>query len=174
MISEKMQAAINKQINAEAYSAYLYLSMGAYFDSLNLDGFSNWMKVQAREETDHARRFYDFLIERGGRVALQSIEGPPTEWKSAQAAFEAAYEHECKVTGMINDLVALAREQNDNPSLTLLQWFITEQVEEEASTERIARELKLVGDNGQGLLMLDRELAQRVYTPAPTTQNQQA
>ena len=172
MISEKMQAAINDQINAETYSAYLYLSMGAYFDDLDLGGFANWMKIQAQEELLHATKFYDFLVERGGKVLLCAIDGPPTEWDSPLAVFEAVYAHECKVTGLINDLVALAREQNDNASRIFLQWFVTEQVEEESTADGLVQKLKLIGKDGQGLFMMDREPALRIFTPP--TQDKQA
>ena len=168
MIPEKMQTAINDQINAEMYSAYLYLSMGAYFDALNLGGFANWMKIQAQEEMVHATKFYDFLVERGGKVLLRAIEGPATEWPTPLAIFEAVYAHECKVTGLINDLVAIAREQNDNASQIFLQWFVTEQVEEESTADGIVQKLKLIGKDGQGLFMMDRELALRVFTPPAT------
>ena len=168
MIPETVQDALNDQINAEIDSAYLYLSMAAYFESLNLPGFANWMKVQAQEEMTHAMKFYDFINSRGGRVALKPIAGPPSEWASPLAAFEAAYEHECHVTTLINKRVDVAAGESDHASGILLQWFVTEQVEEEANTDAVVQQLKLVGDNGQALLMIDRELAQRVFVPPPT------
>jgi len=170
MISKNMEAAINKQINAEIYSAYIYGSMAAYFDALNLAGFSNWMRVQVQEELSHAVKFYQYLNDRGGRVLLTPIEGPPTEWKSPQAVFEEAYEHEQKVTGLINKLTDLATQENDHMSKELLLWFIAEQVEEESSADKMVQDLKRVGDNGHGLLMLDREAAARVFTP-PSASN---
>jgi len=164
MLSKRMEEALNQQVNAELYSSYLYLSMSAYFESINLKGFANWMKVQAQEELLHAMKIYDFINERGGRVTLTSIDAPPTEWDSPLAAFEGVYEHECKVTGLINDLVNLALEEKDHASHIFLQWFVTEQVEEEASADEIVQRLKLMGDARGGLFMLDRELGQRAFT----------
>ncbi|MCK5556801.1 MAG: ferritin, partial [Candidatus Hydrogenedentes bacterium] len=128
MLSEKMRDALDEQLNWELYSAYLYVSMSAYFDSVNLPGFANWMRVQAQEELVHAMKFYDFINERGGRVTLQPVEGPPTEWSSPLDAFENAYRHEQKVTGLINDLVNLAVKERDHATNIFLQWFVTEQV----------------------------------------------
>ncbi len=164
MLTERMEEALNQQVNAEMYSSYLYLSMSAYFESINLKGFANWMKVQAQEELLHAMKIYDFINERGGRVKLTAIDAPPTEWDSPLAAFEAVYEHECKVSGLINDLVNLALEEKDHASHIFLQWFVTEQVEEEASADEIVQKLKLMGDARGGLFMLDRELGQRSFT----------
>ena len=164
MISKKVQDALNRQCNREMYSAYLYLSMSAYFQSLNLKGFANWMRVQTQEEMVHAMKFYDHINERNGRVTLQPVDGPPTEWASPLAVFEAAYKHEQNVTGLINDLVSLAVSEKDNATNIFLQWFVTEQVEEEASADEIVQQLKLIGDDANGLFMLDRELAQRVFT----------
>lgn len=166
MLSEKMQEALNKQVNAELYSAYLYLSMSAYFESIDLAGFANWMRVQAQEEVMHATKIYDHINERGGRVLLFSIEGPPTEWKSPLAVFENTYHHEQKVTGLINDLVSLATEEKDYATNAFLQWFVTEQVEEEASAKAIVQKLKLIADAPGGLFMLDQELGQRVFSPS--------
>lgn len=163
MIGKKMQDAINKQINAEIYSAYLYMAMEAYFQDKDLPGFSNWMRIQAMEELTHAQRFYDHLIEREGRGEFMAIEAPPKEWESPYAAFQAAYEHEKKVTDMINGLVELAQEKKDHASANMLQWFVDEQVEEEASTSTIAKQLKMIGDAVAGLFMLDKELAQRTF-----------
>jgi ferritin len=165
MLDKKMETAINNQLNAELYSSYLYLSMSAYFQSINLPGFANWMRVQAQEELVHAMKFYDFINERGGRVTLQQIEGPPTEWSSPIDVFENTYKHEQKVTGLINDLVNLAVEARDHATNIFLQWFVTEQIEEEASADEVVQRLKLVGDAKGGLFMLDREVGQRVFTP---------
>ena len=165
MVNKKIEGALNQQLNAELYSSYLYLSMSAYFQSINLPGFANWMRVQAQEELVHAMKFYDFINDRGGRVALQPVEGPPTEWSSPLDAFENAYRHEQKVTGLINDLVNLAVKERDHATNIFLQWFVTEQVEEEASADEVVQKLKLMGDDGGGLFMLDREMAQRVFTP---------
>ena len=164
MISDRIQEAFNKQINAELYSAYLYLSMAAYFESINLRGFANWMRCQVQEEIVHAIKFNDFIVERGGRVALMPIEGPPTSWGSPLNAFEDAYRHEQKVTGLINDLVNLAMEEKDQAYNAFLQWFVTEQVEEESSADGVVQKLKLAGDQGGGLFMIDQELAARVFT----------
>jgi ferritin len=173
MITTDMQQKLNDQLNAELYSSYLYLSMAAYFESLDLEGFANWMRVQAREELMHAMKFFDFINSRGGKVTLAPIEGPPTEWKSAAEAFEQVYKHEQKVTGLINALASAAVAKSDHATGTFLQWFVNEQVEEEESANRILRNLKLIGSDGTGLLMLDRELAQRVFT-APAAEGEAA
>ena len=165
MLSERMLEALNKQVNAELYSAYLYLSMAAYFESINLKGFSNWMRVQAQEEVSHAMKFFDYINERGGRVKMMAIEKPPTEWNSPLDAFETTYEHETNVTRMINDLVNMAMEEKDHATYNMLQWFVAEQVEEEASADEIRQQLKLIGNDGRGIMMLDRELRQRTFTP---------
>lgn len=165
MISNNMQAAINDQINYELYSSYIYLSMTAYFTSINLMGFANWMRVQTQEEIMHAMKFYDFVNARGGRVLLSTIEGPATEWDSPLAAFENALAHEQKVTTRINNLVNLAVDERDHASATFLQWFVTEQVEEESNADGIIRQLKLIGDDRSALFMIDRELATRVFVP---------
>ncbi len=172
MISKKIEKALNGQVNAELYSAYLYLSMEAYFRSLNLNGFANWMRVQTQEEIFHVTKIYNFIDERGGRITLKAIDGPPTEWDSPLAAFEAAYEHEQKVTGLINNLVNLAIEEKDHATSTFLQWFVNEQVEEEASADNIVQQLQMMKDAPGGMYMLDRELAQRVFTP-PAAQGEQ-
>ncbi len=165
MLSEKMQEALNRQINAELYSAYFYLSMSAYYESVNLPGFANWMRVQYQEETFHALKLYDYVNSRGGRVTLTAIDAPPTEWDSALAPFEDTYRHEQKVTGLINDLVNLAIEERDHASNAMLQWFVTEQVEEEKSASDIIGQIKLLKDAPNGLFMIDRELAARVFVP---------
>jgi len=170
MIKEIIQDALNKQINPELYSSYLYLSMSAYFESINLKGCANWMRVQTQEELVHAMKFYDYLIERGGKVVLSSIESPPTEWPSPLAIFENAYQHEQKVTGLINKLVDLAIVEKDHATNNFLQWFVSEQVEEEASADEVVQKIKLMGDTHGGIFMLDRELAQRVFTPPTATQ----
>jgi ferritin len=165
MLNKKMEEALNSQHNAELYSGYLYLAMCAYFQSMNLGGFATWMRVQAQEELVHAMKFYDFINTRGGRVLLKTIDGPPAEWDSPLAAFEAAYAHEQKVTGMINDLVGLAREEHDHATEIFLQWFVSEQVEEEDSANGVVQKIKLMGDARGGLFMLDGELGQRTFTP---------
>jgi ferritin len=169
MLKPEMEKALNEQINAELFSSYLYLSMATYFDSINLTGFSNWMKIQAQEELTHAAKLISFVSERGGRVRLAAIDAPPTEWDSPLAAFEATYEHEGKVTDLINKLVDLSLELSDHAANQFLQWFVAEQVEEEASADEIVQQLRLVKGEGQGLFMIDRELGQRVFTmPADT------
>jgi len=161
MIGEKMQAALNKQVNAELYSSYLYLSMAAYLESENLSGMAHWMRVQAKEEQTHAMKFFDFVVERGGRVTLSAIDAPETQWGSALAAFTAAYEHERKVTQMIDDLVKLAGSEGDTASAVFLQWFVAEQVEEEKNADEIVQKLRMIKDSPHGLLMLDRALGER-------------
>jgi ferritin len=163
MINKRLEEAINEQINAELYSAYLYLSMGAYFEDKDLPGFANWMRVQFQEEQFHGLRFFDYLAERGGRVALKAIEKPEVNWNSIEAVFEEVCAHEAKVTSLINNLIDIAIEEKDHAAKSFLNWFIDEQVEEEASAAAILSQVKLVSGDGRGILMLDRELAQRVY-----------
>jgi ferritin len=165
MLGQKMQEAINKQINAELYSGYLYQSMSAYYQSKNLPGFANWMWVQMQEEQAHAQILYNHVVARGGRVILTAIAAPPTDWKDPAGPFVDAYEHEKKVTAMIDNLVALAAKEKDNASNAMLQWFVTEQVEEEKNTSGVVEHMKLTKDVPAGVLMLDRELAARVFTP---------
>jgi ferritin len=161
MLSDKMQAALNRQLNAELYSGYLYLSMNAYFKALNLDGFANWMYYQAQEELTHGMKFYDFINQRGGQVVLGQIEAPPTTWGSPLAVFEATLAHEQKVTGLINDLMEVALSERDHATQIFLQWFVSEQVEEEESVGGVLEQLKLMGAAEGGLFMIDRELAKR-------------
>ena len=168
MISKKMEEALNEQVNAELYSAYLYLSMESYFKSLNLGGFANWMRVQTQEEVAHAMKIYDFVNERGGRVILEAIKGPPARWDSPLAVFEAVYAHEQKVTELINDLMNLAIKEKDHATNSFLQWFVTEQVEEESSADEIVQQLKMMEKAPGGMFMLDRELGQRVFSPPAT------
>jgi len=165
MIKENVLNALNYQLNAELYSAYLYLSMESYFESIELTGFGNWMRVQVQEELAHAMKFYDYIVQRGERVILSSIEEPPSQWESPQSAFEHVYKHEQKVTGLINTLVDLAMSESDHATNNFLQWFVAEQVEEEESSGGVLQKIKLSGDSKSGLFMLDSELAQRVFTP---------
>jgi ferritin len=165
MISKKIEKALNEQENAELFSAYLYLSMEAYFKSLNLNGFANWMRVQTQEEIAHAMKIYEFINERGGRITLKAIDGPETKWGSPLAVFKAVYEHERKVTGLINNLVDLAIKEKDHATNTFLQWFVNEQVEEESSADEMVQQLKMMEKAPGGMFMLDRELGQRVFTP---------
>ena len=165
MFNQKIEEAFNQQINAELYSSYLYLSMSAYFDSQNLAGMASWMRIQAQEELSHAMKFFDFINERDGRVVLQKIDEPKSEWGSALNAFEEALAHEEKVTASINHLVDLALSEKDHASNTFLQWFVTEQIEEESSAKSVVDKLKMVGDNPVALYMVDGQLGQRA---APT------
>jgi len=165
MLSEKIQPALNEQLNAELYSSYLYLSMSSYFKSVNLEGFSNWMHVQAQEELVHAMKFYDFVLQRGGKVVLKEVKAPPTDWASPLNVFENALEHEQKVTGLINQLVGLALAENDHATHIFLQWFVTEQIEEEENADYVVRQLKFMDGAKGGLFMMDRELAKRVLGP---------
>jgi ferritin len=166
LIDPKVEKAINEQINKELYSYYLYLSMAAYFESNNLKGFAHWMRIQGGEEQGHAMKLYEYVFERGGRVALQSIQAPPFAWKSPAETFEDAYKHEQVVTASINQLVELAKLQKDNATEVFLQWFVKEQVEEEATAYEITQKLKMVGNEGAALFMLDSELGKRA--PAKT------
>ncbi|MDP9409130.1 MAG: ferritin [Actinomycetota bacterium] len=161
MLGEAIQDAMNEQIKNEFYSAYQYLSMAAYCESASLPGFARWMRAQAREETEHAMKFYDFVLDRNGRVVLQTIEGPLVEFGSPLEVFERALAHEQKVTAMINDLYGLAVRENDYASQAFLQWFVTEQVEEEKNAGEVVETLKMVGDKSEALFLLDRELGQR-------------
>jgi ferritin len=167
MINKKVQDAINKQINAELYSAYLYLSMASYFNSINLKGFAGWMKVQVQEEMVHAIKFFNYLNDRGGRAILAPIDGPKIEWKSPLEAFVEANKHEQKVTALINDLTSLAMAEKDHASHTFLQWYVTEQVEEESSTDAVVQKLKLIGAHTESLFLLDQEMATRVFVLPP-------
>ena len=165
MINEKMEKAINDQMNAELYSSYLYFSMAAYFDSVNLKGFSSWMRVQAMEEQAHTKKFYDYLTSRGGRVVLSEIAAPPSEWATPLAAFEHVLEHEQMVTGRINDLVDLSIELKDHATNSFLKWYVDEQVEEEESADEVIQSLKLNENNPGGLFIIDKELAARTFVP---------
>ncbi len=166
MLSEKVRDALNQQVNEELYSAYLYLSMAAYFEEVNLAGFSHWMRCQVQEEMVHVMKLYDFICERSGRVALQAIKQPKIDWESPLDAISDAYKHECYISGCINKLLDVAREEGDYATEVMLQWFVNEQVEEEASADAVVQKLKLAGHQG-GLFMVDRELSQRVFTPPP-------
>jgi ferritin len=161
MLSKTLEGALNDQIKNELYSAYLYLSMAAYCDSINLSGFARWLRLQYEEEVSHAMKFFDHINDRGGRVILQAIDQPPSDFKSPLQVFENVLEHERKVTGMINKLYELAFKENDYPAQVMLQWFIEEQVEEEKTAGEIIEQLKLIGEQGSALLMLDRQLSSR-------------
>lgn len=164
MFNKKLQDAINDHIKHELYSAYLYLSMSAHFEGVNLPGFARWMRVQSQEESSHAMKLFDFIHERGGRVVLQAIAQPPGDFKSPLDVFQQALEHEQKVTGMIHRLYELAGKENDYATQVMLQWFITEQVEEEKTAGDIVEQLKMVGEQPAGVFMLDRQLGARGAT----------
>ncbi len=161
MIKKVMQDAINKQIAKEMFSSNLYLSIAAYFHSINLNGFAHWMRLQAQEEMTHALKFFDYLLDRGGNVQIGSMDAPASKWKSPLDGFEASYNHEQSITQSINELADLAAKEGDHATTILLQWFITEQVEEEATVSEIVDRIKLAGDSAGGLFFLDNELKQR-------------
>ncbi len=161
MLSDKMLKALNDQINAEYLSSYIYLSMAAFFYDRNLPGFAGWMRVQAQEEMEHALKFYDYVNDRRGRITLTAIQAPPAEWASPLAAFQAAYDHEVKVTGMINNLVNLANAEKDHATASFLKWFVDEQVEEEAQTDSVVQQLRMIGDSKGSLFYVDRHLGKR-------------
>ncbi len=167
MLNQKIEEAFNQQINAELYSAYLYLSMAAYCESINLPGFALWLKVQTQEEITHGLRLYNFINDRNGRVRLTAIGAPPKEWAGPQNAFEEAYKHEQMVTGLINSLMDLADQERDHTSSVFLQWFVNEQVEEEANTLKVVQKLKLAKDNSSAILMLDQEMGTRTFVMDP-------
>lgn len=168
MISQKVQDALNAQINAEFWSAYLYLSMAQYFHANGRSGIANWFDIQFKEEQDHAQILINYLNSRDGRVMLKAIDAVPTEWKSELDAFEATLEHEKKVTAMINDLYYIAESERDYATRGRLDWFVSEQVEEEETAREIIDRLKLIGDNGLAMYTLDTELGARTYsTPSP-------
>lgn len=171
MLNDKMLQELNKQINEELFSAYLYLSMSAYFSEKNLNGFANWMRVQYQEESFHANKLYDYVINRGGTVVLEAIAKPQTTWKDEVDIFTETLKHEQHITSRINHLVEIAHAEKDHASATFLQWFVNEQVEEEANVNEILGELKLIAGNGYALLMIDRELKQRTFTPPQATNN---
>lgn len=163
MLNHRLEQELNKQLNKELFSSYLYMSMSAYFQNVNLMGFANWMQIQAQEELTHAQKFYNFINERGGKVVLEAIEKPQTEWNGTLEAMEDALKHEEFITASINDLVTAANEEKDYATQIFLQWFVTEQVEEEASVTEIINKLKLMKDAPGAIFMLDRELSQRQF-----------
>ena len=163
MLKEKMEQAYNEQINRELYSSYLYLSMSAYAQQLGLQGMANWMKVQAQEELTHANKFFDYVHERGGKVVLKAIEAVPAEFGSVIETFEKVLEHEQFISESINKLVDISIEVSDHASRSMLMWFVDEQVEEEANVIEILDQLRLVEGKGQGLFMIDKDLATRIF-----------
>ncbi len=163
MIKKEVLDAINEQINAESYSAYLYLSMAAYFEDMGLSGFANWMKVQYQEEAAHALKFFNYLTERNGKVVLKTIEQVPVDFGGIVDVFEKTLVHENHVTDLINNLMNVAMAASDHASQSFLKWFIDEQVEEEANVQKILDTLKLINGQGNGIFMMDREMGQRVF-----------
>lgn len=165
MISDKMCKALNDQVNAELYSSYLYLSMSGWCSEKSLNGFANWMRVQAQEEMAHAMKIYDYVLERGGSVKFEAIAAPPAAWGSPMEIVEEVAKHEAKVTGLVNDLVDVALDERDHAANIFLQWFVAEQVEEEASVGEVVERMKMIGDDSAGMFAMDLELGKRVFTP---------
>lgn len=161
MLSKSMESALNRQVNRELYSAYLYLAMSAYFETTGMKGFAKWMRIQAKEEQTHAMKIYDYVIARGGKAALDAIEAPKAKWASAGKVFEEVYSHEQKVTGMINNLVDLAIKEKDHATFEMLQWFVKEQVEEEEHASEIVSQIAILGDVVGHLFWLDHQLGKR-------------
>lgn len=166
MLSNKMLKALNTHLNEELYSSYLYLSMAAYFEAKNLKGFANWMRIQSAEENMHGMKFFNYILQKGGKVTLTQINAPKVEWKNIPEVFADTLKHEQKITGLINKLVEAAITEKDYATHTFLQWFVTEQVEEEANVEEIIHKIEMIGDNKSGLYMLDNELGARAAEPA--------
>jgi len=169
VLTDRMHKALNNQLQAEFNSAYLYLSMAAYFEDKGLEGMANWMTVQFQEEQSHALKFYSYITERSGRVELQSIEKPKLDWESPLAAFEEALAHEKLISSLIGDLADLAIKEKDHATHNMLQWFIAEQVEEEANVDSIVTQMRMVGGEGHGLFMIDREMRGRAFVDETAT-----
>ena len=163
MLKEKMLNALNEQINAEQYSAFLYMSMSAYFNDKGLPGFANWMYVQCQEELSHANKFFNYVVERGGKAEIKAIKQMPTTWEGIIDVYEATLEHEQMVTGLINGLMDVAVAESDHAAQSFLRWFVDEQVEEEANVQEILDTLKLINGQGNGIFLLDREMRQRTF-----------
>ncbi len=167
MLKENVLDKLNAQLNNEIYSAYLYFSMAGYFESLNLKGFANWMEIQAREEVLHSHRLYKYIIDKGNRPKMSAIDAPTHDWGSPQEAMEDTYSHECLISEQINECVSLALKENDHSTNTMLQWFVSEQVEEEAAADDIVQKLKMIAGNSTGLYLLDSELSKRSPNSTP-------
>ena len=163
MISESVGKVLNEQVNKEFYSAYLYLSMSAYFSNVGLLGFANWTRVQAQEENAHANLIYDFLINRGVKVELTAVEAPPNNWQNPLQVMEEILKHEQYVTNLINNIVFVAEEAKDRATMSYMNWFVDEQVEEESNAQDIISKLKLIGDDKSALYLLDKDLSTRVF-----------
>jgi ferritin len=166
-LNAEIERALGTHLNAEIYSSHLYYSMSAYFESLGLKGFAHWLRVQALEELSHMQKFFDYVHERDGRLIMQAIEAPPCEWKSPRTAFEAVYEHEVGVSALIYGLMDLAIAQSDHATVNFLQWFIAEQVEEEATADEAVQQLRLVEKTPGGLFLLDQEMNKRSFVVTP-------
>ncbi len=166
MIAESIERDFNVHIRFELQSSYLYLSMAAWCEGQGLRGFSHWMRLQAEEERLHVMKFFDFLLDRGGTVRLGALDEPQQAWESPLDVFESAYQHECEVTGRINKLVDTVNAESDHASAAFLHWFVNEQVEEEATFSDIVSRLRLVGDDGRGILLIDQELSARAAAAA--------
>jgi ferritin len=164
MISKKMNEVLNGQVNAELYSSYLYLSMSSWFSEKSLSGFAGWMRAQAQEELFHSIKILDYILERGGNVQLETIEKPKGSWSSALEIIQETADHEAKVTGLINDLVDVALKERDHAANIFLQWFVAEQVEEEASVGEVVEKMKMIGDDSAGMFAMDMEMGKRVFT----------
>lgn len=171
MLKQTVVDEINKQIAREMYSSNLYLAMAGYYQLLNLTGFSHWMRIQAQEEMVHALKFFDYLLNRGGEAKIGQIAEPPVKWDSPLAAVEASFEHEKMISGCINDLADLAIKEGDHATHILLQWFVSEQVEEEANVSQIVERLKMMGDFKGGLFLMDNELKARTFTAGSSQAN---
>lgn len=167
MINKRLEVELNKQLNAELYSAFMYLSMSAFLSHINLSGFAHWMRIQFEEEQAHALKFYQYIIDRGGAIAFEDIKSSKSEWGDIITVFAEVQKHEAEVTMGINNLMNIAMEEKDHATLTFLQWFVNEQVEEEASVADLLTQLRLIEGKGSGLFMLDREAKQRVFVPVP-------
>ncbi len=161
MLKDNVLDKLNDQFNCEVFSAYLYFSMAGYFESINLKGFANWMEIQAQEEITHAHRIYKYIIDRGSRPKMAAVDAPRQDWGSPLEAMQEAYDHECQISAQINESVSLVLKENDHSTNTMLQWFVNEQVEEEAIADDIVQKLKLIADNSTGLFLLDTELNKR-------------
>ena len=165
MLNKKMENALNEQINKEIYSAYLYMAMSAHSTNIGLSGFANWFMVQYHEEMEHAMKIYDYVNDQGGKVHLKAIDEPPSTFKDAMDMFKKTLKHEQFVTKSINTLMDLAIKEKDHATQIFLQWFVTEQIEEEGNDNDIIAKLELAGVKGNGLFMIDKELGTRIYTP---------
>ena len=171
MLNKKVEEALNKQMNSEFYSAYLYLAMSAYLKNLNLTGFAHWMRIQAMEESTHALKLLDYVLERGGKAKFEDIKNVNTKWKNLVEVFAESLEHERGVSKMFNEIVDIVMKEKDNATYNMLQWFVNEQVEEEAKAEEILQQLKFIKGEGHGVLLIDRELKARIFVDStkPTT-----